>query len=83
MSRTQNHHFREHNRNRSMFSNATAGFTNVQQTYVYAKQPQVANPEGQFGKLSRNRLRSKWEMKNNTFEFEWPKQEMQLRQERT
>lgn len=82
MSRTQTHHFRESNRNRSMFSHAAAPFQNVQQTYVYAKQPQVPRPEGHFGALNRKRMRTKWEMKDHTFELEWPKPEAQLRSER-
>jgi hypothetical protein len=72
MARTQTHHFREHNRNRSLFANAESPFKVVQQTYVYAKQPKPAHPEGQFQPLQRPRTRTAWEMKNHTFEFEWP-----------
>ena len=66
-----------------MFSNAAGSFQNVQQTYIYARNPQVVKPEGHFSKLGRSRLRSKWEMKNHTFELEWPKPESQLREERS
>ena len=50
-----------------MFSHAAAPFQNVQQTYVYARQPQFTKPEGHFGALNRKRMRSKWEMKGHTF----------------
>jgi hypothetical protein len=81
MSRTQNFHFRENNRNRSMFSSAQSGFKNVQQTYVYANLPKAVNPEGQFDRLVKPRVRSKWDMKNQTFEFEWPRPESEVRKD--
>jgi len=67
MSRTQSFHYREHNRNRSLFTNANSPFKCVQQTYVYARQPKAFNPEGQFEKINKNTGRSQWEMKNHTF----------------
>lgn len=73
MSRTQTFHYREQNKNRSLFSNTQSGFKHVQQTYVYANLPKPNNPEGQFDRLLKPRVRSKWEMKNHTFEFEWPR----------
>lgn len=75
MSRTQTHHFRDSNKNRSLFSNAQSPFKNVQQTYVYARTPKAVNPEGQFESVIKNRTRTRWELKNQTFEFEWPKDE--------
>ena len=52
-----------------MFSNAASPFKHVEQTYVYARLPRPSNPEGQFDKLVKPRWRTKWEMKNHTFEL--------------
>ena len=52
-----------------MFSNAACPFKHVEQTYVYARLPRPSNPEGQFDRLVKLRSRTKWEMKNHTFEL--------------
>ena len=62
-----------------MFSNASSPFKQVEQTYVYARLPKPANPEGQFDRVVKPRWRNTWEMKNHTFELEWPKPEAQLK----
>ena len=61
-----------------MFSNANSGFKHVEQTYVYARTPKANNPEGQFDRLVKPKTRTKWEMKNQTFEFDWPKPQAQV-----
>jgi hypothetical protein len=78
MSRTQSHHFRDSNNNRSLFSNANSPFKHVEQTYVYARLPKPTNPEGPFDRVIKNRVRNKWELKNHTYEFEWPKNEKEV-----
>ena len=67
MSRTQTHHYRDHNRNRSLFVNPSAPFKVVKQTYVYAGLTRPLNPEAQFDRVVAPRQRTKWEMKNHTF----------------
>ena len=46
---------------------------NVRQTYVYENKPKVQNTGGSFEIVPRKKIRSHWEMKNHTFELEWPK----------
>lgn len=50
-------------------------FKTVRQTYVYenkAKYPD--NTSGQFLSIPKKKARSLWEMKNHTYELEWPKE---------
>jgi hypothetical protein len=82
MSRTQSYHFRDNNKNRSLYTNAASPFKHVEQTYVYARLPKPSNPEGQFDRLVKNRMRNKWELKNQTFEFDWPKNEREAREDK-
>jgi hypothetical protein len=67
MASTQSHHFRDNNKNRSLYTNTASPFKHVEQTYVYARLPRPSNPEGQFNRLIKNRARNNWELKNQTF----------------
>ena len=82
MGRTQSFHQRDHDRRGSMFSNPTSPFKHVEQTYVYARLPRPTNPEAPFDRLVKPRIRTKWEMKNHTFNLEWPKPQAELKRER-
>ena len=80
MNRTQNFHERGQHKPGSMFTNPSSPFKHVEQTYVYARLPRPSNPECSFDRLAKPRARSKWEMKDHTFNLDWPKPEGELRQ---
>ena len=72
MGKTNYFHSRDRN-NKNLFQNSSSGFKPTVRQKIYETQPQVQNRSGQFEAIPNKKIRSKWEMKNNTFELEWPK----------
>ena len=51
-------------------------YKSVRQTYVYQNKPKYPdNLSGQFQSVQKKKPRSIWEMKNHTYELEWPKKQ--------
>ena len=75
MNRTQSHYLRANSKNRSMHHDNSSAFHGIKQTYIYKNLPKPTNTSGQFEGIPRKTIRSEWEMKNHSFEFEWPKKQ--------
>lgn len=75
MNRTQSHYFRSNHKRGAMFNDNQASFHGIKQTYVYKNLQKPTNSTSQFEDVPRKKIRSEWEMKNHSFEFEWPKKQ--------
>lgn len=62
-------------RNRSLNQDSNSSFMAVRQTYAYADLKKPKNASSQFESVPKKKARSFWEMKNHTFELEWPRKE--------
>ena len=60
-------------RNQSLNNDSGSSFMSVRQTYAYADVNRPKNVSAQFENVQKKKARSYWEMKNHTFELEWPK----------
>ena len=58
-----------------MYNDTSSAFHGIKQTYIYKDLPKPTNAGGQFEGIPRKTIRSEWEMKNHSFEFDWPKKQ--------
>lgn len=70
----------QHYRKKGMHRDEQSFFNVVKTSNIYESEQRDANSGGQFQLVQKSRPRNRWELRDHTFNFDWPKPQAELSQ---